>query len=216
MKSFVFGLLVLCFTDSLARFALSPEKKRQNACDEMQFVQCILPIVEFSNTFSGNKLEALSDAANIEQTCSLLAGSKGCINNYISGCYPSETAGMTIQTLENVLSYICSPEGKDALLTESKCIANVDFERPMHPCPSFMEVDLAIMQPQNNPQAVCTTIENFSVCVRERVRVECSDKAVNFVRNLVSRLTIPIKNMMGCSSQARLVRDLVTLIARRK
>ncbi|XP_025076181.1 uncharacterized protein LOC112553285 [Pomacea canaliculata] len=184
----------------------------------MQLMQCILPIVEFSNPFSGNQLEELSDAATIEQTCSLLAGSKGCINNYISGCYPSEAAGMTIQTMENVLSYICSPEGKDALLTESKCIANVDFERSMQHCSSLMEVELqqAFMQSQGGPQDVCRPIENFSVCVGERVRADCSDKAVNFVRNLVSRLTIPIKNMMGCSSQARLVRDLVTLIARRK
>ncbi|XP_025096048.1 uncharacterized protein LOC112565033 isoform X3 [Pomacea canaliculata] len=217
MKSFALGLLVLYLTGSLALFAWSPVKKRQNTCDESQVMQCISPLEEYLKPLSGSKLEELSDAQAIEQQCSLLVSSKGCINNYISDCYPSEVEDLTIQTLESVLGYLCSAEGKDALLTESKCIANADFERSMQHCSDLLDIELeqAFLQ-SDSPTAVCRPIENFTVCVGEKVRAECSQKAVNFVRNLVSRLTAPLKNMMGCDNQARLVRDLVKLIARRK
>ncbi|XP_025096046.1 uncharacterized protein LOC112565033 isoform X1 [Pomacea canaliculata] len=222
MKSFALGLLVLYLTGSLALFAIPPYKKRESSCDESQAMLCVLPLLEYSNPFSGSKLEELSDAKTLEQQCSLLDSAKDCMSNFISDCYPSEAVDITVQTLESVVGYVCSAEGKDALLSESECFANADIESSMQRCtdPLDLELQQAVVQLQANPQAdteiICRPIDNFATCATQRVRAECSQKAVNFVRNLISRVTTPIKSTIGCNSQARLVRDLVKLIARRK
>ncbi|PVD31117.1 hypothetical protein C0Q70_10395 [Pomacea canaliculata] len=197
---------------SLALFAIPPYKKRESSCDESQAMLCVLPLLEYSNPFSGSKLEELSDAKTLEQQCSLLDSAKDCMSNFISDCYPSEAVDITVQTLESVVGYVCSAEGKDALLSESECFANADIESSMQRCtdPLDLELQQAVVQLQANPQAdteiICRPIDNFATCATQRVRAECSQKAVNFVRNLISRVTTPIKSTIGCNSQARLVR----------
>ncbi|KAK7494679.1 hypothetical protein BaRGS_00014077 [Batillaria attramentaria] len=181
--------------------------RRQVSCSDQQLERCVEPLEQMQNPLGNGNLEDLDDEEGLNLVCNALGEAKSCISNYVSRCY-SNHADIAVDTIEGVLGYICSDEGRDALLSETACWENQEVESRMNDCSERMQNRaFSLAMSGADQSAFCPLFDDLRRCIKQEIKSVCnSERASNFIDRVMYYALEPSVEEIGCDIKLRLSR----------
>jgi len=182
---------------------------KRDACDVMS---CVMPLMKYENPTTGFKLSTLDESEILDQVCSDLDTATQCISSKASSCpHQDPNVQLMVDTLEGVVGYMCSAQGKDALLSEPECWDNPELEMSIELC-----TDLERNSDHFNYASPCSILEFVRTCINDKVNEVCSSKAVDFVDGLVYHALKPTADFHfgGCDLRPPTQKNIVNILRR--